>query len=729
MKRILVNATQQEELRVAIVDGQKLYDLDIEAAGKRQKKGNIYKGIIASIAPSLDAVFVDYGGFRQGFLPTKEICSRYIAGGERRINSRRINEQLKEGQEIIVQIVREELVNKGASMSTFISLTGQYLVLMPDRPHARGISQRITGSDRRRMLALSREITVNKDEGAILRTACLNAQKHDLQKNLNYLRHLWKQIQKAGDERAAPFLIYKEASIVLQTIQNNLELDISEIIVDDQQVYEEIRAFLSMTLPHYKRKLKLYSGNIPLFNRMHIETQIESLYQHQVGLPSGGSIVLDHTEALTSIDINSSRSTKHDDLEGTALATNLEAIDEITRQLRLRDMGGLLVIDFIDMLSRSNKRKVEEYLHKLLKKDRARTRIGNISKFGLLEMSRQRLRPSLKDESQILCPRCSGRGFIRTVKSCALVVLRLIEEEAGKPNTNQVIGYIPAEVYQFLMADKSDALDSIGKRYKIQVSLKADAQIETPHYKIERYQKDSYRNDKNPLGTVSIRSSMQQQDIRNDHHTIPPTIKDEVPAISAVMAMEQKSFTTIFKNLWGKLSTYFRKETTDKSYRRKRSKYRSTKFRTHYQGQNKEKKTPHHTSSKRSSNRRKSTASEEQTQALNASTSTQPATKQKGTTHAYTKRRSYRKPRTSTNKSLPSASDQNPSRAHSENRSAQQPDTINHDSKSTKKPSLARTEIKQQAISSKPYKQPRFNNKKSNLIQVETKLNKNKDSK
>ena len=431
MKRILVNATQQEELRVAIVDGQKLYNLDIEAATKKQKKGNIYKGVISSIAPSLNAVFVDYGVARQGFLPTREICPAYFtADFEGPIRKQVIHELVEEGQELIVQIVREELSNKGASLSTYVSLTGLYMVLLPDKPRTHGISQRISGVDRRRMIDISHQLATEKNEGIILRTACLNAEKKDLQKNLDYLRYLWKQIQKTFNERPAPFLIYKEANIVLQTIQNNLSPDIDEIVIDNQEVFEETKEFISMVLPSYKKKLKLYSGNIPLFNRMHIETQIESLYQHKIDLPSGGAIVLDHTEALTTIDINSARSTRQQDLEETALKTNLEAVDEIARQLRLRDLGGLLVIDFIDMMPQRNRRKVETRLRELLRKDRARTRMGSISDFGILEMSRQRLRPSLQNDSEIICPRCNGRGFIRTVKSSALVVLRLIEEEA-----------------------------------------------------------------------------------------------------------------------------------------------------------------------------------------------------------------------------------------------------------------------------------------------------------
>ena len=567
MKRILVNATQQEELRVAIVDGQKLYNLDIEATGKRQKKGNIYKGVISSIAPSLNAVFVDYGGVRQGFLPIKEIYPHYFNTKFRGpIHKQAIHELVEEGQELIIQIAREERDNKGASLTTYVSLTGQYLVLMPNKPRTYGISQRISGSNRRKIMELSRQITTEEDEGIILRTACLNAKKEDLQKNLNYLRYLWKKIQKVCNQRPAPFLVYKEANIVLQTIQNHIGSDIGEIIIDNQAVYEETEEFLSMALPHYKRRLRLYEGNVPLFNRMQIETQIESLYQHTINLPSGGSIVLDHTEALTTIDINSSRSTQQHDLEKTALATNLEAIDEITRQLRLRDIGGLLVIDFIDMLSRVNRRKVEDYLQELLKKDRARTRVGSISKFGLLEMSRQRLRPSLKDASEIICPRCGGRGFIRTVKSSALVVLRLIEEEAGKSNTEQVVGHVPEEVNEFLINEKRSELDEIEGRYQVKVSIVSDPQMETPHYKIARHRENNNLGDgRDDKESIFVRSSLDEQPIVEETEEV---LKAEVPEIPAVAAMKKTTLAEVIKGLFSIFN--FKNKPAKQDYRTRR---------------------------------------------------------------------------------------------------------------------------------------------------------------
>ena len=579
MKRILVNATQQEELRVAIVDGQKLYNLDIEAATKRQKKGNIYKGVIASIAPSLNAVFVDYGGSRQGFLPTKEICPKYFTGDFKGpIRKQVIHELIEEGQELIVQIVREEISNKGASLSSYVSLSGLYMVLLPDKPRTHGISQRISGTDRQRMYDISRRLVTEENEGLILRTACLNAEKKDLQKNLDYLRYLWKQIQKTANERPAPFLIYKEANIVLQAIQNNLGPDIDEIVIDSQAIYEETKEFISMVLPRYKKKLRLYSGDIPLFNRMHMETQIETLYQHEIELPSGGAIVLDHTEALTTIDINSGRSTRQQDIEETALKTNLEAADEIARQLRLRDLGGLLVIDFIDMKPHRNRRKVEERLRELLKADRARTRLGRISDFGLLEMSRQRLRPSLQNDSEIVCPRCNGRGFIRTVKSSALVALRLIEGEAGKPQTSTVVGQVPMAVNQFLIGEKSTELKEIEKRYGIKVTINADSQMETPHYKIMRYKENGFGLDNEP---ASIRSSLQEHNLSEKQNQTETALETETAAIPTVIKMEKATLSEIIRGLCEKLTSLFSpKEVPNKLHRKT---YRKQSRRSHGQ--------------------------------------------------------------------------------------------------------------------------------------------------
>ena len=724
MKRILVNATQQEELRVAVVDGQKLYNLDIEATGKRQKKGNIYKGVISSIAPSLNAVFVDYGGVRQGFLPTKEICPRYFSTeSEEPIRSRMIGNLVKEGQELIVQIVREELANKGASLSTYITLTGQYLVLMPDKPNIHGISQRISGTDRQQMINIGRQITTNENEGIILRTACLNAEKRDLQKNLNYLRYLWKKILKAFNERPAPFLIYKEADIVLQTIQNNLGSDISEIIIDNQEVYERTKEFLSMVLPHYKRKLKLYESNPPLFNRMQIEAQIESLYQHKIDLPSGGAIVLDHTEALTSIDINSARATQQYDLEKTALQTNLEAIDEIARQLRLRDLGGLLVIDFIDMLSRSNKRKVEEHLKELIKKDRARTRLGNISKFGLLEMSRQRLRPSLKDESEILCPRCNGRGFIRTVKSSALVVLRLIEEEASKPKTNQVIGHVPAAVDEFLINEKRSKLDEIEQCYRVKVSILCDQKMETPHYKIVRYRENGDGKNKALSEAVSVRSSLHERQIISKQNEEEEVLAEETAAIPTVIAMEKETLSETFKNLWLKfLGMFARKKTADKQRYKTYSKqknYSSRRSGASYKNQTSHKKT-RSAPNKRNYSHKKSAYT--QTDTRPSGTTKQPFKRKtefsplKSSLHSNRKRRQYQRSKSQHNYTDDTSTSQissiDPRYDDKNEQTSVQPQTTEKDS-----------------TPNNAFKQPLFSSKGSKLIQVETKIKNDNDPK
>ena len=740
MKRILVNATQQEELRVAIVDGQKLYNLDIEATAKRQKKGNIYKGVISSIAPSLNAVFIDYGGARQGFLPTKEICPRYFnAKFKGPLRDQIVHELIEEGQELIVQIVREERANKGASLSSYITLTGEYLVLLPHKSRTQGISQRIPAKDRQRMIDMSRQLSTNEKEGLILRTACLNAKKEDLQKNLNYLRYLWKQIQKVADERPAPFLIYKETNIVLQAIQNNLGSDISEIIIDNQEIYEETKEFLSMALPRYKRKLKLYDGNTPLFNRMQIEAQIETLYQHKIDLPSGGSIVLDHTEALTTIDINSARSTQQQDLEETALATNLEAIDEIARQLRLRDLGGLLVIDFIDMLSNQNKRKVEEHMHAHLRKDRARTRLGNISKFGLLEMSRQRLRPSLQDESEILCPRCNGRGSIRTVKSCALVVLRLIEEEAAKAKTAQVVGHVPDEVNKFLINEKRTELDEIEQRYGVKVSIISDSQMETPHYKIMRHRKDNGGGyNKNYQDSVVVRSSQYQPQIVGRQNETTEAIEDEVPALPPVLAKEKTTLSETFKNLWQKLLGVFsRKETKNKQHYKtyqkrrnyysrqskspytKRKQYRSTQTRKPY-NKNSGYKKPAQTQS--GFRPRRDSA---KPQNYRQDTKFSPT---KSSMHSNRKRRMYRKPDTYSDDARYQAPTSQP---HDDTINQASEQTLAAESQSSYKnnqPSdTPQTMAKPPTNADTSFKKFQFNKGESKFVQIETKT-KNDDN-
>ncbi|MCH2357018.1 MAG: Rne/Rng family ribonuclease, partial [Pseudomonadales bacterium] len=419
MKRMLINATQEEELRVALVDGQKLYDLDIEHRTRVQKKANIYKGKITRVEPSLEAAFVDFGAERHGFLPIKEISRQYYAG---RGDRSHLKELIPEGTEVVVQVEKEERGNKGAALTTYISLAGRYLVLMPNNPKAGGISRRIEGDERDELREALRALNIPDGMGMIVRTAGVGKDQKELQWDLDYLLTLWQSIQDAAGEKSAPFLIYQESNVIVRTIRDYLRQDIGEVLFDTQESYEEAIAFIRQVMPQYENRIKLYDDKLPLFNRYQIESQIESAFERQVQLPSGGSIVIDPTEALISIDINSSRATRGADIEETALTTNLEAADEIARQLRLRDMGGLVVIDFIDMSSNRNQREVENRMRDALEPDRARVQVGRISRFGLLEMSRQRLRPSLGETSAIVCPRCSGQGTIRDVESLSLSI-------------------------------------------------------------------------------------------------------------------------------------------------------------------------------------------------------------------------------------------------------------------------------------------------------------------
>lgn len=486
MKRMLINATHQEELRVAMVDGQRLYDLDIEIPGREQKKANIYKGRITRIEPSLEAAFVDYGAERHGFLPLKEISRDYFVSDEREGRRYNIKTVLKEGQELIVQVDKEERGNKGAALTTFVSLAGRYLVLMPNNPRAGGISRRIEGDERAELREAMSALEIPQGMGLIVRTAGIGKSPEELQWDLNYLLQLWQAIQRAADERKAPFLIYQESNVIIRAIRDYLRKDIGEVLIDDPAVFDQARDFIQQVMPHYRNRVKLYEDAVPLFTRFQIESQIETAFQREVSLPSGGAIVIDHTEALTSIDINSARATKGGDIEETALNTNLEAVDEITRQLRLRDLGGLLVIDFIDMTPTRNQREVENRMREALKMDRARVQISRISRFGLLEMSRQRLRPSLGESSQQVCPRCNGQGSIREVGSLSLSIMRLIEEEGMKDNTRQVQAQVPLDVAAFLLNEKRSLINELEARYKVQVLIIPNANLETPHFQVLR---------------------------------------------------------------------------------------------------------------------------------------------------------------------------------------------------------------------------------------------------
>jgi len=491
MIRMLINATQQEELRVALVDGQRLYDLDIESGSREQKKSNIYKGKITRVEPSLEAAFVDFGADRHGFLPLKEISKTYFskkANHDGRIN---IKDVISEGQEVIVQVDKEERGNKGAALTTFVSLAGRYLVLMPNNPRAGGISRRIDGDDRSQLKEAMSGLKTPENGGLIVRTAGVGRSTEELQWDLDYLETLWSSITKAATEKPAPFLIYQESNIVIRAIRDYLREDIGEVLIDEKQAYQDAVNFVMQVMPHFKSRIKLYTDSTPLFNRFQIETQIETAFQREVRLPSGGSIVIDPTEALVSIDINSARATKGGDIEETALQTNLEAADEIARQLRLRDIGGLVVIDFIDMTPVRNQKEVENRMKTALEADRARVQLGRISRFGLLEMSRQRLRPSLGETSGIVCPRCNGQGFIRDVESLALSVLRLIEEECAKERTAQIRAVLPVSVATFLLNEKRTNIAKIEKRNSVHIILVPNPHMETPHFEVERIRDDN----------------------------------------------------------------------------------------------------------------------------------------------------------------------------------------------------------------------------------------------
>ncbi len=535
MKRMLINATQPEELRVAIVDGQKLFNLDIETPAREQKKSNIYKGRVTRVEPSLEAAFVDYGAERHGFLPMKEIARDYFSEEARQQSGRvSIDKAISEGLEVVVQVEKEERGNKGAALTTFVSLAGRYLVLMPNNPRAGGVSRRIEGQDRSDLREALSQLEYTDNMGLIVRTAGVGKSVEELQWDLDYLTHLWSAITTSAGERKAPFLIYQESNVIIRSIRDSLRGDIGEIVIDNQEAFEEARQFTSQVMPQFTKKLRYYDDEVPLFSRYQIESQIETAFQREVRLPSGGAIVIDPTEALTSIDINSARSTKGADIEETALHTNLEAADEIARQLRLRDLGGLFVIDFIDMTPNRNQRAVENRLKEALKQDRARVQIGRISRFGLLEMSRQRLRPSLGESSEQVCPRCSGHGTVRSADSLALSVLRLIEEEAMKENTGKIQAQLPVEVATFLLNEKRDVVHDIEQRQDVSIVILPNPHMETPHYQVERVrtqdvegeaQLPSYQMIGEPETPAAIEESRAQAP-RAERPTVKPIMPD-----------------------------------------------------------------------------------------------------------------------------------------------------------------------------------------------------------
>ncbi|WP_273397587.1 ribonuclease E [Actinobacillus porcinus] len=486
MKRMLINATQKEELRVALVDGQRLFDLDIESPGHEQKKANIYKGKITRVEPSLEAAFVDYGAERHGFLPLKEIAREYFPADYVYNGRPNIKDVIKEGQEVIVQVNKEERGNKGAALTTFVSLAGSYLVIMPNNPRAGGISRRIEGDERLELKEALSSLEVPEGVGLIVRTAGVGKSPEELQWDLKVLLHHWEAIKQVSESRPAPFLIHQESDVIVRAIRDYLRRDIGEILVDSPKVYEKAKAHIKLVRPDFINRIKLYQGEVPLFSHYQIESQIESAFQREVRLPSGGSIVIDVTEALTAIDINSARSTRGGDIEETALNTNLEAADEIARQLRLRDLGGLIVIDFIDMTPVRHQREVENRMRDAVRQDRARIQISRISRFGLLEMSRQRLSPSLGESSSHVCPRCQGTGKVRDNESLSLSILRLIEEEALKENTKQVQCIVPVQIASYLLNEKRKAIRSIEKRHNVDVVVAPNEAMETPHFSVFR---------------------------------------------------------------------------------------------------------------------------------------------------------------------------------------------------------------------------------------------------
>lgn len=491
MKRMLINATQPEELRVALVDGQWLYDLDIENRTREQKKANIYKGKITRVEPSLEAAFVEYGADRHGFLPLKEISRQYFTKNGKSDGGRiRIKDVVKEGQEVVVQVDKEERGNKGAALTTFISLAGRYLVLMPNNPRAGGISRRIDGEDRADLREALSQIEVPSGMGVIVRTAGIGRSAEELQWDLNYLLQLWAAIESEAASEPAPHFLFQESNVIIRAIRDYLRPDIGEVIIDNPEAYNLAMAFVQQVMPNYANKIKLYKDDTPLFNRYQIESQIETAFQREVKLPSGGSIVIDVTEALISIDINSSRATKGSNIEETALQTNLESADEIARQLRLRDMGGLVVIDFIDMQPVRNQREVENRMRDALNMDRARVQVGKISRFGLLEMSRQRLRPSLGETTSKVCPRCSGQGTIRGTKSLALSILRLVEEEAQKERSAEIRTIAPVAVATYLLNEKRKAISGIETRNNTRVVIVPNTDMVTPHFEVQRLRED-----------------------------------------------------------------------------------------------------------------------------------------------------------------------------------------------------------------------------------------------
>ncbi|MCC5878672.1 MAG: ribonuclease E [Idiomarina sp.] len=573
MKRMLINATQQEELRVALVDGQRLYDLDIESPGHEQKKSNIYKGKITRVEPSLEAAFVDYGADRHGFLPLKEIARTYFPKGYKFDGRPNIKDVIQEGQQVIVQVDKEERGQKGAALTTFISLAGSYLVLMPNNPRAGGISRRIEGDERNQLKDALSTLELPDGMGLIVRTAGVGKSAEELAWDLKVLLHHWQAIEEAAESRPAPFLIHQESNVIFRAIRDYLRRDIGEILIDDAEIFERAKEHINLVRPDFVQRVKLYQGDVPLFNHYQIESQIESAFQREVRLPSGGSVSIDPTEALTSIDINSAKATKGGDIEETALQTNLEAAEEIARQLRLRDVGGLIVIDFIDMTPPRNQREVENRLKEALKQDRARIQTARISRFGLLEMSRQRLRPSLGESSNHVCPRCNGQGTIRSNESLALSILRLIEEEALKDNTAQINAQVPIEVATYLLNEKRSSVNEVEKRHKVRVLVIPNQNLDTPHFDVQRLRTDEMDDAQSiQLITQSEARGIIIAPVReraSDEPALKTLVAPEAPAPQAAAVSPAKqakpaaSGPSLFSRIASKLQSLFVVEETE----------------------------------------------------------------------------------------------------------------------------------------------------------------------
>ncbi|UOD49602.1 Rne/Rng family ribonuclease [Orrella daihaiensis] len=568
MKRMLFNATHQEELRVAIVDGQKLIDLDIETAGREQRKGNIYKGVITRIEPGLEACFVNYGEDRHGFLPFKEVARAYFKEGID-VRSARIQDALKEGQELIIQVEKEERGNKGAALTTFISLAGRYLVLMPNNPRGGGVSRRVEGEERQELREAMDQLKVPQGMSIIARTAGIGRSVEELQWDLSYLLQLWAAIDGAAQSNQAPILIYLESSLVIRAIRDYFSPDIGEILIDTDDIADQATAFMSVVMPDNVQRVKRYRDDVPLFSRFQIEHQIETAYSRHVDLPSGGSIVIDHTEALVAIDVNSARATRGADIEETATRTNLEAAEEAARQLRLRDLGGLIVIDFIDMEEPRNQRAVEQRLRDALHVDRARVQMGKISRFGLIELSRQRLRPALSEGSHITCPRCNGTGVIRDAESSALHVLRLLQEEAMKENTAAVHAQVPVEVATFLLNEKRTDITKMEARLKINLMLIPNKHLETPHHIIERLRHDDPRLEETKASfemleepaSVDLSLTRSEKEIKAKPEALVKGVTPAQPAPPATQKLPTKRTSVAAKSegsgLWGQIVKLF----------------------------------------------------------------------------------------------------------------------------------------------------------------------------